>query len=86
MQKNTGEIKVFVTRDIPSIGIDLLKKEGFIVSVWPHDRPIPTDEQVKEAKKANAVLCISTDKIDKEFLNECKHLDIISSSPQGTII
>lgn len=83
MQKNTGEIKVFVTRDIPSIGIDLLKKEGFIVSFWPHDRPIPATEQVKEAKKANAVLCISTDKIDKEFLNECKHLDIISQFAAG---
>jgi len=83
MQKNTGEIKVFITRDIPSIGIDLLKEEGFIVSVWPHDRPIPADEQIKEGKKANAVLCISTDKIDKEFLNECRHLDIISQFAAG---
>jgi glyoxylate reductase len=83
MQKNTGEIKVFVTRDIPSIGIDLLKQEGFIVSVWPHDRPIPAGEQVKEAKKADAVLCISTDKIDAAFLNECKHLDIISQFAAG---
>ncbi len=83
MQKNNGEIKVFITRDIPSIGIDLLKKEGFLVSIWPHDRPIPADEQVKEAKKANAVLCISTDKIDKVFLNECKHLEIISQFAAG---
>ncbi len=32
--------KVFVTRDIPSVGIDLLREEGFEVSVWPEDRPI----------------------------------------------
>jgi glyoxylate reductase len=83
MQTNTGEIKVFVTRDIPSIGLDLLKKEGFNVSVWPHDQPIPAAEQIKESKKANAVLCISTDKIDKDFLNECKHLDIISQFAAG---
>ena len=65
MQKK--EIKVFITRDIPSIGIDLLKKEGFIISIWPHDRPIPSDELIKGGKEADAVLCISTDKIDATF-------------------
>ena len=83
MKRDSKEIKVFITRDIPSIGIDLLKKEGFIVSVWPHDRPIPGDELIKEGKKADAVLCISTDKIDAGFLNECKHLDIISQFAAG---
>ena len=83
MQKNIPEIKVFITRDIPAIGIDLLTKEGFMVSVWPHDRPIPADELIKEGKKANAVLCLSTDKIDSDFLNECNHLDIISQMAAG---
>ena len=68
MLKNTSEIKIFVTRDLPSIGIDLLEKEGFMVSPWPEDRPIPADELIKAGKNANAVLCISTDKIDKDFL------------------
>src|SRR5258706_7577196 len=83
MEKYSREIKIFITRDIPSIGIDLLKKEGFIVSLWPHDRPIPADELIKEGKKADAVLCISTDKIDAGFLNECKHLDLISQFAAG---
>ena len=83
MPKDTKEIKVYITRDIPSVGIDLLKKEGFIVSIWPHDRPIPSDELIQEGKKADAVFCISTDKIDAEFLNECKHLDIISQFAAG---
>lgn len=83
MSKNLNEIKVFITRDIPSIGIDLLKKEGFNVSIWPHDRPIPPDELVKEANKANALVTITTDPIDKDFLNQCKHLDIISQFGAG---
>ena len=81
MQKD--EIKIFITRDIPSVGIDMLKAEGFTVSVWPHDRPIPTDELIKGGKEANAVLCISTDKIDADFLNACSHLDIISQFAAG---
>lgn len=78
MIKNFQEKKIFITRDIPSIGIDLLKKEGFQVSVWPHDRPIPAEELIKEGKRANAIICLGTDKINKEFLDECKHLDIVS--------
>ncbi len=75
--------KIFVTRDIPSVGLDLLKAQGFAVSVWPHDRPIPSTDLIDAGKKADAVLCISTDKIDASFLNECKHLDIISQFAAG---
>lgn len=78
MTKNVREIKIFLTRDIPSIGIELLKKEGFQVAVWPHDKPIPANELIAEGKKANAIICLGTDKINKDFLNECKHLDIVS--------
>jgi glyoxylate reductase len=77
------EIKVFVTRVIPDTGIDLLKKEGFSVTIWPHDRPIPSADLIAEGKKANAVLCISTDKIDETFFTECKHLNIVSQFAAG---
>lgn len=83
MFKNLHEIKVFITREIPSTGIDLLKKEGFHISVWPHDRPIPADELIKEAMKVNALITITTDPIDSNFLNECRHLDIISQFGAG---
>ncbi len=78
-----GSKKVFVTRVIPPAGIELLKKEGFTVSIWPHDRPIPADELIKEGKKADAVICISADDINASFLNECKHLEIISQFAAG---
>jgi len=83
MHRNPKEIKIFITRDIPSIGIDLLRKEGFNVSVWPYDRPIPADELVKEANKANALITITTDPIDKDLLHQCQHLDIISQFGAG---
>ena len=69
MVKSKPEAKIFITRDIPSTGPDLLRKEGFSVTVWPHDRPIPADELLKEAKNATAVLCLSTDIIDAEFFD-----------------
>jgi glyoxylate reductase len=83
MAKNPGEIKVFITRDIPAIGIELLKNEGFNVSVWPHDWPMQPGELIEEGKKANAFLTLSSDTIDKDFLNECRYLDIISQFAAG---
>src|SRR4030095_13577747 len=81
--KKPDEVEVFITRDIPSVGIELLKKEGFGVSVWPHDKPMQPDELIEQGKKANALVTLFTDAIDKTFLNECKHLDIISQFAVG---
>ena len=83
MPENLHEIKVFITRDIPAIGIELLKKEGFDVSVWPHDWPMNAAELIEEGKKANAFITLSSDIIDKDFLNACRYLDIISQFAAG---
>ena len=83
MIKDPQKVKVFVTRDLPGVGIELLKKEGFHVSVWPHDRPMSAGEIIEEGKKAHAVLTLLTDVINAEFLNACAHLDIISQFAVG---
>ena len=83
MSKNPGEITVFFTRNLPAVGIELLQAEGFNVQVWPHDRPMTPGELVQEAKQANALVTLLTDVIDKNFLDECKHLDIISQFAVG---
>ena len=83
MAKKSSKIKVFVTREIPVVGIELLKQQGFDVSVWPHDRPMKPDELINEGKKVNAILTLLTDVIDAKFLKECKHLDIISQFAVG---
>lgn len=75
--------KIFITRDIPAVGIDLLRKEDFDVSVWPEDRPIPSNELIKETKNANALITITTDPIDKNVLEQCRHLEIISQFGAG---
>ena len=83
MHKPPQEIKVFITRDIPATGIDLLKKEGFCISVWPHDWPMKPNELIEEGRKANAMITLNTDIISADFLTECKHLDIISQFAAG---
>lgn len=76
-------IKVFISRDIPEIGIDLLRNAGFQVAVWPHDRPMTQRELIGAAKQNQALLSMLADQLDTHFLNECRHLGIISQFAAG---
>lgn len=83
MEKNSHAIKVFVSSVIPKIGIDLLKDAGFTVHTWNELTPIPRNILVEKAKESNALLATLTGKLDAVFMNECKHLDVISSFGVG---
>ena len=74
---------VFISRDLPSIGMKLLEDAGFKVTSWHHDRPMMQEELIIEAKKVDALFCTSADKIDAHFLESCAHLEIISQYAAG---
>lgn len=76
-------MKVFVSRKIPQMGIDLLLHEGISPVIWNEDRLMTQGELIENAKKTDALLCMSSDKIDKFFLNACKHLKVISQYSVG---
>ncbi len=75
--------KVFASRAFPQVAIDLLKEAKLEVRVWQLDRPMTQDELIHECQKSDALICMLSDRIDKEFLNACKHLDIISQFAVG---
>jgi len=77
------DVHVFISRDIPEIGVDLLRNAGFTVTLWPHDRPMTQPELIAAARENNALLSMLADNIDAHFLNECRHLDIISQFAVG---
>ncbi len=60
--------KVYVTRQIPEIGITMLR-EKFEVSVNPHDRPLTREELIEAASDSDGVLCLLTDRIDAELMD-----------------
>ena len=78
MSRNLSEIKILVTRGIPSVGIEMLRREGFSVTVWPLERPMTTEELIEEGKKHHVLLCLSADKTTNNFLRACSHLEMIS--------
>ncbi len=83
MQRDPKEIKIYISRILPAIGADLLREQGFIVTTAETDEPGEPSTLIEIARKHNALITVSGDKIDKFFLDECPHLDIISQFAAG---
>ena len=83
MLRPASDTKILVAREIPEIGIEMLKKEGFQVTVWPGSVPMTQPELIERAKRAHAIVTLSADKLDAHFFEACKHLDIVSQFAAG---
>ncbi len=80
----TSEVKkVFASRAFPQVAIDLLVQARFNVTVWDKDRPMTQDELIHECKKSDALICMLSDQINKNFLTACAHLNVISQYAVG---
>ncbi|OGL74038.1 hypothetical protein A3F28_03955 [Candidatus Uhrbacteria bacterium RIFCSPHIGHO2_12_FULL_57_11] len=76
--------KIFITREIPDQGIEILKKAGHAVSVYPKDEIIPRKELLRSVKGVDALLPLLTDKIDGEVMDAAgKNLKIIANYAVG---
>ena len=76
-------MKVFVTREIPKIGLELLEKAGFEINLRGNELPPTKDELVEGVKDADALLCLLTDKISRDVLEVGKNLKIVSNYAVG---
>ncbi len=75
--------KIFITRIIPSPGLDLIKSH-FQPDVWTHDLP-PTREQLLEkVRGVDGLLCLLTERIDTELMDAVgPQLKVISNMAVG---
>jgi glyoxylate reductase len=76
-------MKIFITREIPSLGIGLLISKGFEVSIYKKDKLIPRKEFIKEIKNCDAVISLLTDKIDKGVIDQMKNCKVIANYAVG---
>lgn len=75
--------KVLLTRAYPDKGIQILREAGYEVTERKDDKPFEQDELISEAKKHDILFCTLSDKIDKNFLQECSHLQHIAQFAVG---
>lgn len=74
--------KVLITREIPSPGVELLKKECD-VEINSEDRALTRSELLSMAADKDAVLCLLTDKIDAEFFDAAPNLKGVANYAVG---
>jgi len=75
-------MKVFVTREIPQPGLDLLRKE-FDVEVNPYDRVMTKKELMKAVQGKDGLLCLLTDPVDRDVIYAEPNLKMIASYAVG---
>lgn len=75
--------KIFITREIPEVGISLLKDKGYDVSVGPEGK-ISREKLLEGVKGVDAILSILTEKIDGEVMEAAgQQLKIVANYAVG---
>jgi glyoxylate reductase len=75
--------RIYITRKIPN---DLLEpyKEQFDFHLWEkEDEAVPGEILKTEARHADGLLCVLTDKIDEDLLNNAPDLKIVANMAVG---
>jgi glyoxylate reductase len=75
--------KIFITRSLPSIAVELLNKNNFEVVIFSKNRTITKRELIKEAKDADAIISLLTDTIDKEVIDNLNNCKVIANYAVG---
>ncbi|MDI6732536.1 MAG: D-glycerate dehydrogenase [Planctomycetota bacterium] len=75
--------KIYLTRKIPSEGIELLKAHNCHIVINPLDKPVNRKILLKEIKDADGLLCMLSDRIDKEIIDAGVKLRVISNYAVG---
>jgi len=78
-------MKVFITREIPSVAVKLLKESRIVeqVVVYKKDQPIPQKELLKNIKDVDAVISFLTNKFDRLVIDQMPKCKIIANYAVG---
>jgi len=77
--------KIYVTRNIPEVGLNMLKEKGHELFINPKDRILTKKELIKELGRQSydGVLCLLTDIIDKDVFEASPSVKIFSNYAVG---
>ncbi len=76
-------MKVFITRQIPEVGIKKLKDAGIEIIEWKEKRELTQPELIENCKRCDALLAAGYNKMDAHFFKECSHLKVIALHSVG---
>lgn len=74
--------RVFVTRRIPEEGLSMIR-EAAEMKLWEEELPPPHAVLLQEAREAEGILCLLTDKITAELMDQSPRLRVVSNCAVG---
>ena len=76
-------MKVFITRDIPRIAYNLLKKNNIEFEVYEKDKSIPHKLLLEKIKNVDGLITLLTEKIDKKVIDSMNKCKVIANYAVG---
>ncbi len=74
--------KVYVTRQVPEAGIDLLR-DACEIEVWEGELPVPREVLMDKVSGIDGLYCLLTERIDAELLDAAPRLRVVSNMAVG---
>jgi len=74
--------KVFITREIPENGLELLR-EHFEIEVWEDDHEIPREVLLGKVREVDALVTMLSERIDREIFEAAPRLRIVANYAVG---
>ncbi|QHS60524.1 2-hydroxyacid dehydrogenase [Chitinophaga agri] len=75
--------RVYITRNVPEIALQLLNDNQIDYTVWTENRHQPAEELIPVMKEYDAIIVSGPLQVDRHFLESCRHLRIISMMSVG---
>lgn len=76
-------MKVFITRELPGNAVELLVNSGIDVVVYGKNRQISRREFLQNAKDADGIISLLSDKIDRDMISKLDNCKIIANYAVG---
>lgn len=76
-------MKVFISRNIPTDAIDVLKEHRLEVTINTENKHLSQQELIEACQNADLLLNVGHANLDKHFLASCKHLKGIALASVG---
>jgi glyoxylate reductase len=76
-------MKVYITRELPEIAFELLKKNKIPFEYYKKDQPIPRSTLLQKVKNCDALISLLTEKIDKELIDQMTKCKVVANYAVG---
>lgn len=76
-------MKIFITKEIPELGINHIRKSGINLEVYRGSKPLTKKKLIEKISDVDGVITLLSDKVDADFIDSAKRCKIIANYAVG---